>query len=593
MTDMTHFARSKIHNVVSNIRRGDNEIKRKEHTENYIGDEAYWFGESRDNVKQKYNQCPRHRNNRYRFQGHNHWCEESVEQSRSRSSMRMVGEFIQNILGSFCNGVGDTTSDWSCPNLEYRVPPTNYDQGLHRGHYFDDNRNGKYLHRREGSERSTSVTKIQNQSNKTHHNNIMDALQERIIRENPQDECFYRQRAKHNWHGRDEKSNTNVHDKLSFREVHIMKDDGRCNKKYSKNETSRMLCEEMNVAGKLPCKLSEVEPIHHHQSSSALPMNTPTLIIKNDSKKCHKNNSYNLNVISDGDDKSLETFAYDDGISVLSAHTLEEMAKLETKRKNSVRDLEPLEQGFDIIVQVEKKENNNEGYSNTLKHGISRPMLGKKETLEGDSQPPSPVGTEGSLSTDNTNNQSLYFHLSEGHRINQLNVSRPLQDFTCSTLTIGKGTGRQTTILPKMNSTKTRPFENAAKKKINGVGSNTNNIVATFAESDIKYDDNNLKNDLTNRMIDHKKERNIKIQKITKIEFPTTPKRANKKIKEDALVEDLKKTSLQDDPEVLMHCDIPKSDGTAKRKKKCRSRIPFFGRWNSVEYMQCHEEDLK
>jgi len=592
MTDMTHLTRSNIHNVVSTIRRGDNKIKRRKDEEKNIEDEAYWFGDGHDNVQQEYNQFPRHRNNLYRFQDHNQWCEESFEQSRPKSSIRMVGEFIQNILGSFCNGVGDTTSDWSCPNLQYRVPPASYDQGLSRVHYFDDNKNGKYFQREgEGSGRSSSKTKIQNQSNKTHHNNIMDALQERIIRETSQDECFYRQRLKLHGHSRDERNNNNLCDKFSFREVHIMKDDGKCNRDISKHETSRMLCEEMTVAGKLPSKLSEVEPILRHRSSSELLMNTPTLIIKNkNSRKCHKNNNYNPNVINDGDDKSLETFVYDDGISVLSAHTLEEMAKLETKRKNNVRDLEQLKQGFDIIVQVKKKENDNKGYSDTSKYGIARSMLEKKETTEGNSQPPSPVGTEGSLSTDN---QSLHFHSLENHRINQLNVSRQPQDFTCSTFTIGKGSGKQTIVLPQMSTAKTRPSENAAKKKINRACSNTNNILSTLAESDIKYNDNKFKNDLTNIMIDPKKDRNIKIQKTTKVEYPTTPKRNNKKIKEDALVEDLENTSLQDDPEVLIHYELPKSDGTAKKKKKSRSRIPFFGRWNSVEYMQCHEEDLK
>jgi len=243
------------------------------------------------------------------------------------------------------------------------------------------------------------------------------------------------------------------------------------------------------------------------------------------------------------------------------------------------------------------KENENKGYSNTSKHEVPRSMLGRKETMEGDSQPPSPVGTEGSLSTDNTNNQSsnqsLHFHSSEDHKINQHDMSRPPQDLTCSTLTMGSGTSKQIIVLPQRSSAQIRLSENVKKKKLDRASGNTNSSVATLVKSNIEYNDNKLKIGVTNRVIDSKKEGNNKIQKTTKVEYPTTPKRTNRIKSDDICAEDFENISMQDDLEVVMHYKLPSGDGTAKRKKKNRSRVPFFGRWNSVEYMQCHEEDFK
>merc|ERR1712183_1241924 len=127
----------------------------------------------------------------------------------------------------------------------------------------------------------------------------MDTLQERIIREGSKGECLYRRRSKQQGNEKDHRNKVNMRDKLSFREVHITRDDRRC-RDFFKHNTSKIHSEEMNMAEKLPCKLSEVKPILHNESSSAFHMDTPTLILKSKrSQKKYNNNNYNPNDTSD------------------------------------------------------------------------------------------------------------------------------------------------------------------------------------------------------------------------------------------------------------------------------------------------------
>lgn len=85
-------------------------------------------------------------------------------------------------------------------------------------------------------------------------------------------------------------------------------------------------------------------------------------------------------ILMNDEEKSIESFNYDDGISALSAHTLEEMAKVEA-RLDRARGI-PTEQGFDITCTLRPE-------GDKLEEGE------EVENEEGHGQgPPSPVGTE-------------------------------------------------------------------------------------------------------------------------------------------------------------------------------------------------------
>ena len=120
----------------------------------------------------------------------------------------------------------------------------------------------------------------------------------------------------------------------------------------------------------------------------------------------NNNNNNSANSKREDEDES-QSYNYDDGISALSAHTLEEMAKAE-KRLDQIRGI-PTEEGFDITCTLRP-----EGEVDVDVEEDAVGIVGVEETLlskeggDGDCDgPPSPVGTEeSSTSSRSTDSRS-------------------------------------------------------------------------------------------------------------------------------------------------------------------------------------------
>lgn len=596
---MSHLARSKIRNAVTSVRKSYRSHS-QEKDEYFVGyneeqENTYWY---EDNGKQKQQQesrdhppsgIPRdaHRNGL-----RDYWNQESIERFRSRfgSSVerptRMFGDFLNNIFG-YCAGGGDVVTDWNCSNMEYRAPPASYGHGLGRGHYhsYSDGhmRAGQDGHH-DHHHRRDSRRKHGHRPSKSHHD-MMDVLQGRMMKSQmSNDACFYAQQQPNV--GED----YNAVIGARRREKQGPGDgDGHTLKK---NTTTHS---EDNVAGKT-CKLSEIKPLLQHHFSSG--PDTPTTLIVNKSPQPTNDTGYPINI--EEDDKSLDTFAYDDGISVLSAHTLEEMAKLEMKKKNSASEQEPLEQGFDIIIQVEGKESNHKNEKVDPNSFLNdRMVVRKEESMEGDSQPPSPVGTEGSISTDNTNSRSAQ----------QLNTPESVKKSRRANIPPPPSSQRRSN--KSVKSLNQYPVQmrrslSGFSKKTDHTTSTVSNFVDVWKTNELKYwgnvvvedenskekDDDNTGNDSYKAKSSTTEERNRLKSKTTT--HPTTPKRNNRNkdsVSHTGNQEDTSKLNEKELP-VVSHYEATSADGTGKRKKKSRSRLPFFGRWNAVEYMQCVGEDV-
>mmetsp|Transcript_2491 Transcript_2491/g.3510 ORF Transcript_2491/g.3510 Transcript_2491/m.3510 type:complete len:499 (-) Transcript_2491:340-1836(-) len=241
---------------------------------------------------------------------------------------------------------------------------------------------------------------------------------------------------------------------------------------------------------------------------------------------------------------------FDDGISALSAHTLEEMAKVEKKRLSS--GTVPLEQGFDISAdQVEKNATVPQHCSN-LDAVTPKEIKRNRSDSSRMSQPPSPVETIGSNSSDGENNH----HVDNDH------------SFSYGNQTL---TGSPKELMEKLNQRYSN--ESVEKKKCIF---NNNNIL----------DRNNGSFRIDNKAFQQEEfEQRISMQR-------------NNKTDKDIIDVARKLIAQNDSPHETIYSSShasPSSTSTISlskpiKKKRTKSRLSLFGKRKSKEYHQHNDE---
>ncbi len=118
--------------------------------------------------------------------------------------------------------------------------------------------------------------------------------------------------------------------------------------------------------------------------------------------------------IDNDESESNISYNYDDGISALSAHTLEEMAKIDAilqSRYRREKEEEPKEQGFDISLE-QLNVSRGDTTTTTAEATLTDCSGSKSGSVSGSKleKPPSPVATEQSYSSQESFQEDDYYH---------------------------------------------------------------------------------------------------------------------------------------------------------------------------------------